>query len=365
MSSTPHPLSGPSHRPLSSTFCSSTAQPTALAISRPSSSIRSLDSDCETDEENDKSNQENLVVNMNNFLPPPHSPSRKRSRLASPTRVRPSSNSACVPSSSSSVSPPVSFPFSDCVTLNVGGSLFLTTFSTLLSVPNTYFTARFAHNYADSQRSTTSSSIIPLHHYFIDRDGTHFRYILNYLRDRTIHIQVIELNTNSFSLIQFIGILNELLAEATFYGLDGMRIIIQNKLEGIKEMERENDMERREMKMKWEQNQSYKEKEIERSQSMETGREQIHPHSQLPVIDHTQPSGCLLQRSHSQPFSGLQAAPVYRPPNHAFPGPEALFQMPSNHLSQPSLSAPVSFASAESATQSTNGAFEFTIDADF
>ena len=53
---------------------------------------------------------------------------------------------------------------SDRITLDVGGRHFATTRQTLLSVPNSIF-----HNMINDDND----------HYFIDRDGGHFRYILN------------------------------------------------------------------------------------------------------------------------------------------------------------------------------------------
>eukprot|EP01113_Clastostelium_recurvatum_P022758 TRINITY_DN2726_c0_g1_i4.p1 TRINITY_DN2726_c0_g1~~TRINITY_DN2726_c0_g1_i4.p1 ORF type:complete len:332 (-),score=51.93 TRINITY_DN2726_c0_g1_i4:24-1019(-) len=88
------------------------------------------------------------------------------------------------------------------VLLNVGGMLFATSAETLQSRRNTYFGAMF-------------SGMIELKpdkdgRIFIDRDGTHFRYVLNYLRNG-------ELLVPEDKLVR-----KELLVEAQFYGLQDM-----------------------------------------------------------------------------------------------------------------------------------------------
>ena len=57
--------------------------------------------------------------------------------------------------------------------------------------------------------------------YFIDRDGTHFRYILNYLRDGNTYIPV----DNQ-------GVLDELYEEVQFYHIE----TLLHKLEQIKQV---------------------------------------------------------------------------------------------------------------------------------
>ena len=66
-------------------------------------------------------------------------------------------------------------PFPSIVSLNVGGSLFTTRLSTLLSSPNSMLATMFSGSYPMDQDSNGR--------YFIDREGKHFSYILNYLRD--------------------------------------------------------------------------------------------------------------------------------------------------------------------------------------
>ena len=88
------------------------------------------------------------------------------------------------------------------IKLNVGGHYFITSLQTLTkdkgSILNAMFSGRF-----DSKPAEDGS-------YFIDRDGTHFRYILNYLRTGRLLLPKDEL------------IREELLEEAEFYQIHGI-----------------------------------------------------------------------------------------------------------------------------------------------
>ena len=64
--------------------------------------------------------------------------------------------------------------FSPTVKLNVGGQFFSTSLQTLTKDPGSMLHAMFSGRF-DTKPAEDGS-------YFIDRDGTHFRYILNYLR---------------------------------------------------------------------------------------------------------------------------------------------------------------------------------------
>ncbi|ELR14880.1 K+ channel tetramerization subfamily protein [Acanthamoeba castellanii str. Neff] len=89
------------------------------------------------------------------------------------------------------------------VKLNVGGTYFQTSLTTLTQVPS-MFSAMFSGKYrmeADEDGC-----------YFIDRDPTHFRYVLNFLRDSRIEVPV----EGSKALVR------ELLAEAEFYQVEGL-----------------------------------------------------------------------------------------------------------------------------------------------
>eukprot|EP01130_Rhizamoeba_saxonica_P018678 TRINITY_DN9427_c0_g1_i1.p1 TRINITY_DN9427_c0_g1~~TRINITY_DN9427_c0_g1_i1.p1 ORF type:complete len:359 (+),score=77.66 TRINITY_DN9427_c0_g1_i1:41-1117(+) len=63
---------------------------------------------------------------------------------------------------------------SDVIVLNVGGTTFSTSRDTLLKDHSSYFYSMFGSGYWRPNENGE---------YFIDRDPTHFRYILNYLRD--------------------------------------------------------------------------------------------------------------------------------------------------------------------------------------
>ncbi|XP_020624754.1 BTB/POZ domain-containing protein KCTD4-like [Orbicella faveolata] len=92
--------------------------------------------------------------------------------------------------------------FSSMLKLNVGGHLFSTSLSTLNKDPGSMLHAMFSGRF-DTNASEDGS-------YFIDRDGTHFRYILNYLR--TGQLLVPEDNI----------VRRELLTEAEFYQVEGI-----------------------------------------------------------------------------------------------------------------------------------------------
>ena len=62
------------------------------------------------------------------------------------------------------------------IPLNVGGHSFVTTLSTLTKDKDSMLAAMFSGRH---ELDTDSEG-----RYFIDRDGTYFKYILNYLRDR-------------------------------------------------------------------------------------------------------------------------------------------------------------------------------------
>jgi len=92
--------------------------------------------------------------------------------------------------------------FSKLVKLNVGGHLFSTSLETLTKDPGSMLHAMFSGRF-DTKPSEDGS-------YFIDRDGTHFRYILNYLR------------TGQLIVPQDKTVFKELLAEAEFYQVEGI-----------------------------------------------------------------------------------------------------------------------------------------------
>lgn len=67
------------------------------------------------------------------------------------------------------------------IVLNVGGTIFHTTLSTLTRDSSTLLAAMFSGRYPLEMDQHDKS-------YFIDRDPTNFRYCLNYLRDNTISL---------------------------------------------------------------------------------------------------------------------------------------------------------------------------------
>ena len=92
--------------------------------------------------------------------------------------------------------------FSKILKLNVGGQVFSTSLETVKKDPGSMLHAMFSERF--DTKATEDGS------YFIDRDGTHFRYILNYLR--TGQLLVPEDKT----------VYKELLAEAEFYQIQGI-----------------------------------------------------------------------------------------------------------------------------------------------
>ena len=63
----------------------------------------------------------------------------------------------------------------DRVTLDVGGQIFSTSLATMTKDPNSLLAKIAQHDLSNSTSGSRSA--------FIDRDSTHFRYILNFLRD--------------------------------------------------------------------------------------------------------------------------------------------------------------------------------------
>ena len=95
------------------------------------------------------------------------------------------------------------------VKLNVGGQYFTTSRQTLTRDPNSMLAAMFSGRH--KQETTGDGS------FFIDRDGTHFRFILNYLRD------------GELILPEGATFLKELEAEAKFYQLQGILDAVKPK----------------------------------------------------------------------------------------------------------------------------------------
>ena len=92
--------------------------------------------------------------------------------------------------------------FSSTVKLNVGGQRFTTSVQTLTKDPNSMLAAMFSGRF-DMKPSEDGS-------FFIDRDGTHFRFILNFLR------------TGKLTLPEGATFTKELEEEAEFYQIQGL-----------------------------------------------------------------------------------------------------------------------------------------------
>ena len=88
------------------------------------------------------------------------------------------------------------------VKLNVGGHQFTTSLQTLTKDPNSMLAAMFSGKFEMKPHEDGT--------FFIDRDGTHFRFILNYLR------------TGKLTLPDGAKFLKELAEEAEFYQIQGI-----------------------------------------------------------------------------------------------------------------------------------------------
>ncbi|KAM7434591.1 hypothetical protein ABFA07_015380 [Porites harrisoni] len=92
--------------------------------------------------------------------------------------------------------------FSKTLKLNIGGQLFTTSLETMKKDTGSMLHAMFSGRF-DSKPAEDGS-------YFIDRDGTHFRYILNYLRTGQLVVPEDKI------------VRKELLTEAEFYQVQGI-----------------------------------------------------------------------------------------------------------------------------------------------
>ena len=99
----------------------------------------------------------------------------------------------------------------NAINLRVGGKDFVTTMPTLRADPKSILAAML------TLRSPFRPSV--KRKFFFDRDPTHFRLILNYLRGNA-HIEAAVLPSDERSLV-------ELLVEARFYMLERLEIILE------------------------------------------------------------------------------------------------------------------------------------------
>ncbi|RKO85437.1 BTB/POZ protein [Blyttiomyces helicus] len=99
------------------------------------------------------------------------------------------------------------------VTLNVGGQLFDTSIDTLRSAGDSFFACLFGGKWV-AKSDAHDGSI------FIDRDGTHFRHILNSLRDGDKTVLPNDAAT-----------LSSIAAEADFFGMPDLATRVRNQLQ--------------------------------------------------------------------------------------------------------------------------------------
>ena len=97
--------------------------------------------------------------------------------------------------------------------LSVGGQTFVTSTLTLTRDPTSMLAAMFSGRHALRQDDDGS--------YFIDRDGTHFRYVLNYLRDGAFRPGTLPADPC------FLG---QLCTESEYYQLDGLTRILAEQV---------------------------------------------------------------------------------------------------------------------------------------
>lgn len=104
------------------------------------------------------------------------------------------------------------FSFQGVVKLNVGGRMYMTSVYTLSRDQNSMLAALVSGRHPVPQQPDGS--------YFIDRDGTHFRYVLNYLRG----------DRGTDSLPETWTDQHQLLKEAKYYRLEGLVKVINIKM---------------------------------------------------------------------------------------------------------------------------------------
>lgn len=105
------------------------------------------------------------------------------------------------------------------ISLDIGGNKFSTSLQTLRTDSGSVFGAMFSGRHPI--RKQEDGSI------FIDRDGTHFRLILNYLRGSINSLD--QLPDDKLSL-------SDLLSEASYYQLEGLKQILEPKRKRIRKV---------------------------------------------------------------------------------------------------------------------------------
>lgn len=108
---------------------------------------------------------------------------------------------------------------STVIRLNVGGDIFQTTAQTLFGFEHdSYFCSRFSGRYVEHPSPFDGA-------YFIDRDGTHFRHLLNWLRDQRLAV-------NDEDTLQ------QILREAEYYQLNHLVGEVLNRLAALERASR-------------------------------------------------------------------------------------------------------------------------------
>lgn len=90
------------------------------------------------------------------------------------------------------------------IKLNIGGTFFQTSLSTLTRIQDTFFTSMFSTHHTFTKKESDGS-------YFIDRNPKYFEYILKFMRDDKINIDGLKYNE-----------LLDILDEAKYYLLTPM-----------------------------------------------------------------------------------------------------------------------------------------------
>ena len=101
------------------------------------------------------------------------------------------------------------------IRLNIGGHIYMTSAMTLLKDTDSMLAAMFSGRHSLTQEEDGS--------YFIDRDGTHFRFILNFLRDGGFR---------EGTLPKEKAFISELLTEAEYYQIQALVKLLTDLLKG-------------------------------------------------------------------------------------------------------------------------------------
>jgi len=103
-------------------------------------------------------------------------------------------------------------PQAGIIKLNIGGSIFATSLPTLISEKGTFFETEFSKT-CELPKDDNGA-------YFVDRDPTSFRHILNFLRDKAIDLEPLSSQEKS-----------SILAEAKFYKISPLVLLLGPKRE--------------------------------------------------------------------------------------------------------------------------------------